>query len=350
MATRRRGPELHVALLAGGSGTRFWPLSRRDRPKQFLSLAGGESLLARSWMRVRRLAPAERVWVVAPRKLRRAVRSALPELRADRLIVEPSPRDTGPAAGLACARVAKLDPTAVLALFPTDHVVRDERAFVRAVRGAAAAARQGALVCLGVRPDRPATGFGYLKCSADPVAGRAIPVERFVEKPDLARARRFLRTGKYLWNAGMFVWRVDRFLEELGRAAPEIHRAVGEVARGRAGAWEDATRLSVDYAVMERARNVAVVPLDAGWDDVGSWDAAVHLRRDVRGDDLRGRLLLDSADSAIFGGERFVALVDAPGIVVVDTPDALLIVGRGSSEKVRTVVERLREQGHEDLL
>lgn len=346
-ARRRRG-RLHVVLLAGGSGTRFWPLSRGWRPKQFLGLAGPESLIAATWRRVSRLAKAETIWAVAPAALAGEVRKHLPRLRRDRLLLEPSPRDTAPAIGLACARIRDEDPDAVIAVFPTDHVIRDTAAFVRAVRAARLAAENGSLVCLGVRPDRPATGFGYLRCSRKPRPDEATEVERFVEKPDLSRARRFVRSGAYLWNGGMFVWRAERFLEELSRTAPETHAAVTAAARGRKAAWKKAERRSVDYAVMEKARGVVVVPLDAGWDDVGSWEAAARLRGDRAMPD--GALLFDSPGSVIFGGSRCVAVVGAERLVVVDTPDALLVVSRDATESVRKVVEELRARGRRELL
>ncbi|MHC4991222.1 MAG: sugar phosphate nucleotidyltransferase, partial [Planctomycetota bacterium] len=165
-------------LLAGGSGTRFWPLSRATRPKQFLSLAGRRPLIVETWRRMRRLASPRRMWVVAPAALAKDVRRALPGLASDRLILEPSPRDTGPAVGLACATVAKTDPGAIVGIFPTDHVIRDEEAFVAAVRVAERAASGDALVCLGIKPDRPATGFGYLRCSARPRSRGAVDVDR----------------------------------------------------------------------------------------------------------------------------------------------------------------------------
>jgi mannose-1-phosphate guanylyltransferase/mannose-6-phosphate isomerase len=348
-ASRGAARDFHAVLLAGGSGTRFWPLSRADRPKQFLALGGGRSLLVESWKRARRLAAPERVWVVAPRRLRERVRDELPRLRAANLILEPSPRDTGPAVTLVCATIARRDPRAVVGVFPTDHVIRDTAAFAAAVRVARRRAERDALVCLGVRPDRPATGFGYLRCSRRPTRGRAVAVERFVEKPDAATARRFLRSGAYLWNAGMFVWRAQRFLDEIERTEPAISRAVRAQLEGKGRAWARATRLSVDYAVMERARDVEVVPLDAGWDDVGSWDAAARLAG-ADGARERGVVRVDSPGSAVFGGRRMVALVDVPDVVVVDTEDALLVVARGRTEKVRRVVDELRRRGRRDLL
>ena len=340
---------LHVVLLAGGSGTRFWPLSRVKRPKQFLALAGRSSLLRGTWDRVRKLAPSARIWVVAPRALALAVKRELPQLRADRLIAEPSPRDTAPAIALACATIARHDPEATVAVFPSDHVVRDAAAFERAVAAAVGAAKDGALVCLGVAPDRPATGFGYLKVGAPPRKGRAVPVLQFVEKPDASRARKFVRSGRYLWNGGMFVWRVNRFLEELARVAPEIRRATEAAAAGSRAAWMQAPKISLDYAVMEKASRVAVVPLDAGWDDVGSWDAVARHALTLSGGD-RSRVILGSDGAIVFGGKRLVAILDLPDVVVVDTKDALLVVPRASSEKMKLVVDALRASGRADVL
>ena len=344
-----RNDRLHVVLLAGGSGTRFWPLSRVKRPKQFLSLAGDRSLLSSTWDRARRLVPPARIWVVAPRTLAAAVRRELSDLRRDRLVLEPSPRDTAPAIALACAVIARSDPQAIAAVLPTDHVIADNRAFERAVAVSCRAARGGALVCLGIAPHRAATGFGYLRVGAKPRRGVASPVLEFVEKPDALRARRFLRSGRYLWNGGMFVWRVDRFREELARVAPKVLRATDAVAAGSRGAWPGAPKISIDYAVMEKASGVVVVPLDAGWDDVGSWDAAArHGASGAAGSGVR--VILGSDGAVVFGGKRLVAILDLPGVVVVDTPDALLVVPRASSEKMKSVVEAVRAAGRADLL
>jgi mannose-1-phosphate guanylyltransferase/mannose-6-phosphate isomerase len=306
-------------------------------------------LLRATWDRARGLAPARRIWVVAPRAMVAAVRRELPGLRRDRLVVEPQPRDTAPAIALACSAITGVAPGAIAAIFPCDHVIRDDRAFRRAVTAASRAAQSGALVCLGITPDRPATGFGYLKLKSEPERGVATSVLKFVEKPDAARARRFLRSRRYLWNGGMFVWRVDRFLSELARVAPEIRRAAAAVAGGSEAAWRTAPKISVDYAVMEKARDVSVVPIDAGWDDVGSWDAAArHAGAGARGGG--SRVMLGSDGSVVFGGERLVAVVDVPGVVVVDTKDALLVVARGSSEKLKAVVEAVGAAGRADVL
>jgi mannose-1-phosphate guanylyltransferase/mannose-6-phosphate isomerase len=340
---------LHVVLLAGGSGTRFWPLSRVKRPKQFLPFSGNRSLLGATWDRARKLVPVDRLWVVAPRPLAAAIRRELPALRRGRLVVEPSPRDTAPAIALACAVIARHDPEATTVILPTDHVIADADAFERAVAAACRAARDGALVCLGVRPHRPATGFGYLRVGARPGRGAATPVMEFVEKPDAKRALKFFRSGRYLWNGGMFVWRVGPFREELGRVAPRIRRATDAVAAGSPRAWAGAPKISLDYAVMEKAPRVVVVPLDAGWDDVGSWDAAArHASLSTAG--RGGSVTLGSDGALVFGGKRLVAILDLPDIVVVDTPDALLVVPRASSERMKSLVEAVRASGRADLL
>ncbi len=338
----------HVVLLAGGSGTRFWPHSRHDNPKQFLALGGKDPLLVSTWKRVRRLAPETRIWVVAPDSHKARIRKLLPGLKRGNLIVEPSGRDTAPAIALACATVQARDATAVVGVFPTDHVIGDVPKFTAAVHRAVDVAQQGSLVCLGIRPDRAATGFGYLKCATVPQGGGATVVAKFVEKPDPARARRFVKSGRYLWNGGMFVWRAARFLEEMDRTAPRIRRAVAAHLAGERGAWERATRLSVDYAVMEQATDVQVVPLDAGWDDLGSWDAAGRLRS--KDPHARSRILLDSEGSVVFAGEKMVAVVGVPGVAVVDSGDALLVVSRARTEQVKLVVETLKKRRRKDLL
>jgi mannose-1-phosphate guanylyltransferase/mannose-6-phosphate isomerase len=263
--------------------------------------------------------------------------------------VETSPRDTAPAISLACSVIARHDPDAIVLVLPSDHVMLDLPAFERTVAVARRAAENGALVCLGVAPDRAATGFGYLKLGAPPRRGVATPVLEFVEKPDAARARRYVRSGRYLWNGGMFVWRIGRFLEELIRVAPEIHRSAAAVAAGSERAWRRAPKISLDYAVMEKASRVEVVPLDAGWDDLGSWDAAVrHASSGLGGNG--DRVMIGSEGTVVFGGRRLVAVLDVPGVIVVDTPEALLVVARASSEKLKSIVEAVRNSGRTDVV
>ena len=350
MTDRARRDELHCVILGGGGGTRFWPLSRAARPKQLLPLAGGAPLVVATWRRLRALVPASRIWVVVPRALAAGVRRHLPRLDPRNLVLEPAPRDTAPAVTLACAVIEARRPGAIVGVFPADHVVRDERAFSRSMRTAVRAASGGALVCLGIVPDRPATGFGWLRCAKTKTGRGVLDVERFVEKPDLATARRFLRTRRYLWNAGMFVWRAARFLSEVARTAPEILRGIERHRAGRPRAWSALPRKSVDYAVMEKAIGVRAVPLRAGWDDVGSWDAAARWLGAAGGTGRGAPILLASPRTAVVGATRLVAVVGVPDAVVVDTPDALLVVARDHAEQVREVVAELVRRGRPDLL
>ena len=326
---------LHVVLLAGGAGTRFWPLSREHRPKPFLRLFGRHSLLRTTRDRARRLAPRDRIWVVAPRALRAGLKSELPELRPDRTILEPSSRGTAAAVGLAARAVSAAEPGALIAVLPTDHLVRDPRAFTRAVRRAAAAASEESapIVCLGVRPDRPATEYGYLEVGRVERGDGPARVRRFVEKPPPARARAWSRSKRHLWNAGVVVARAERILESLARHAPRIHRAVRDPR-----AWDAAPVRSFDHAVLEKAGHLAAVPLAGGWADVGSWDAAASAGP-ARGSGLP--VLIGSEGSAVFSDRRVVALVDVPNVVVVDTPDAVLVVARGSAQRVREAVREV---------
>lgn len=323
--------DLHVVLLAGGGGTRFWPWSRPGRPKQLLDLTGEGTLVELAWRRARKIAPPSRIWVVAPARLRGAISSALPALRADRFVTEPSQRDTGPAIALACANLEARHPGAVAVFLPTDHRIADEAKLADVVRRAAREARRGALVCLGVRPTRPATGFGYLRCSGDVRAGRPIFVERFVEKPALERAKRFLADGRYLWNAGMFVWKPGRFLEAAGIASPRLSRAVLAAARGDAAAWRRAPRRSVDRAVLEKTRGLRALLLDVGWDDLGTWEAAAR----YRGPGVH--TLIDSPGSAVFDEAGRTALLGVPGVIVVRAGTRTMVVARDRAEEVRAL-------------
>ena len=337
---------VHVVVLAGGRGSRFWPWSRRARPKPFLILCGRRTLLEDAWRRARAIAPAANVWIVVPRELESGVRELLPRLRADRLVVEPSPRDTAPALGLACERIRRVDRRAVVLLMPSDHVIDRPVVWARDVRRALAIADRGRFAILGVPPRDPATGYGYVVCVRAPGAGVA-DVVRFVEKPDAATARRLLRTGRCLWNSGSFAAGADEFLAELARQRPGIARAVEAAAEGRNGPWLRLKPESVDYAVLEGARGLRAVALRAGWDDLGSWDVAA---RRAGPPAPRDAILIDAPGSAVFArNDRLIAVLGVPGIVVVDAPDALLVVARSKAQEVKRLVAALRRRGRKDL-
>lgn len=367
-----------AALLAGGKGTRFWPASRAANPKQFLKLLGDRSLLRSTFDRFRRLVPADRILVVtSPAYVARTLEE-LPELAPSNLIIEPSGHDTAPAAALAAQAALASDDDPVLVVAPTDHFIADEGAFARALAAGIEAADAGSLVTFGVVPDRPATVYGYIEVETAAAPGAlALPVVRFREKPKLDEARAFLATGRFFWNAGIFAWRARVFERSLRDVAPDLAAALARLpalpernAAGGAGredafahppgfveAWEALPSISVDYALMERAKNVHVVPLAAGWSDVGGWDAV----RDLLPADPDGNC---PDDAVVYVGAthcsvhrhgnpdhvRSYALVETEGLIVVDTPDAVLICRRGAGESLREVVKRLRAAGREDLL
>jgi mannose-1-phosphate guanylyltransferase len=326
-------------ILAGGGGTRLWPASRRRWPKQFLTLApGGRSLLEATVARVRSLVPAERMLVVTAGPQVAAVRRALPALPDANLVIEPAGRSTAPAVALA-ARVLERrgEGDAVMAVLPSDHVVTDEAAFARTLEQAVATG-VGHLGTVGIRPTRPETGYGYLELG-EGREGPAREVRRFVEKPDLGRAREFVASGRYLWNSGMFFFRAERILDETRRYLPEVARALD--AR-----YEDAPAVSLDHGVMERAADIWAVPGEFGWNDVGSWaDLATVHPGDAEGQvRIGGPLVAIDAKDNVIVGERLVALVGVEGLVVVTTDDAVLVMPKARGQDVRQVVARLEQR------
>src|SRR5256886_10445845 len=299
-------PRLYVLVLSGGAGTRLWPLSRRDRPKQLLNLIGDRSLLQDTVDRVSEFVPSERIFVVAPPEHRALIHEQLPDLAVDHLVVEPYPRGNAAAIGLAMAALAAFDPDAVVAVLPSDHVVADRGQFRKVLIAATAAAERGHLVTLGITPERADTGFGYIeagdKLDIDaPVEVRA--VKRFIEKPKRDAAERMVAEGGHYWNAGMFVWRVEEILRAYEKHLPRTAKALDALREAigspryesvLAEVWEETDRTTVDYGIAEKAGNMAVVSADIGWQDVGSWSPLADILRAsaplVAGDHLpRGR-------------------------------------------------------------
>jgi mannose-1-phosphate guanylyltransferase len=347
-----------AVIPAGGSGTRLWPLSRSARPKFLLPLLGDHSLLQQTFERLKCLTAPSRIMVVCGPAHVAEIARQLPDLPAANIIVEPSPNGTGPALALASALIQRQNPRAVMGSFAADHGVLDIDAFCRAVHTCIAAAETGDLVTVGLHPTRPETGYGYIERTDDvrleTVTGTAYRAERFVEKPPLELAQRYVESGKFLWNAAMFVWRVDALTAELRRLQPEIHAGVRKIA----GAWESREQeqvtarvwatlpnVTIDTGVMEKASRVAVVPAEMGWSDVGDWHGLGELiDHDDLGNSVRGDLVqIDTTNSVVWSeSNRMVAIVGMDNVIVVDTEDALLVIDRSRSQEVRKIVDLLK--------
>lgn len=346
---------MHAVVIAGGSGTRFWPMSRAHRPKQLLAIFGDRPMIAETFGRLEGLVDCGHWWVVTHGGLVDAIAAAVPTLPAENLLTEPEARNTAPAIALAAAVIGRRHgDDAVLGVLPADHYIRDVAGFRAAMARAAEVARGGRIVTLGIEPTRPETGYGYIRCGVGESDG-VFDVEAFVEKPDRARALAYLADGRHLWNAGMFFFCVGTLREELERHLPalasrfdslgEAHEA-GDVEGLAAlyGALED---LSFDHGVLERSDRVAVLPVSFGWSDVGHWDALPDVREtDSAGNVRLGDVVaLDCEQSVLVGHDRRVlAAVGLRDMVVVDSEDALLVAPRDRVQEVRAIVERLKNR------
>ncbi|MCC8471191.1 mannose-1-phosphate guanylyltransferase/mannose-6-phosphate isomerase [Xanthomonas phaseoli] len=344
-------------ILSGGSGTRLWPLSRESYPKQFLPLVGDKSMLQSTWLRAAPVAGHAPI-VVANEEHRFMAAEQLQQLgvKPSAILLEPKGRNTAPAIAVAALEATRDGADPLLLVLPSDHVIQNEAAFQAAVTLAAAAAEQGKLVTFGIKPTAPETGYGYIKAGAGTGASA---VERFVEKPDLATAQSYLASGEYYWNSGMFLFRASRYLEELRKFHPAIADACQK-------AWEngkrdaDFTRLdkdafaaspsdSIDYAVMEKTADAVVVPLDAGWNDVGSWSSLLDVsNRDAQGNAHHGDVIQLDCQNTYAYGSRLIAMVGLEDVVVVETPDAVLVGHRDRIQEVKDVVSQIKTAGRSE--
>jgi mannose-1-phosphate guanylyltransferase len=352
----------YAIILAGGAGTRFWPASRQLRPKQFLPLGPDpeEPLLRATVRRILPICPPERVLIATGAHLAAATRALLPELPSENILAEPVARNTAPCIGWATRVIGRRDPEATVMVFPADHAVVDEDSFRDAISEAISLAHRDAIATIGLQPTRPETGYGYIEVG-DSIGHQSFQVRRFVEKPDLERARCFVEGGQHLWNGGMFFYRVRRLNEDLRSALPVLADGLDRIDEAaRQGNEEDALAdifpilpsISIDHGVIEKAPRLAVVRGDFGWSDVGSWQSAWELApKDAAGNaEAPGALLIQARNNLVRdlrtdGKHRIVALVGVDDLVVVETDDALLILPRDRAQDVRLVVDEIKRRG-----
>jgi mannose-1-phosphate guanylyltransferase len=353
-------------ILAGGRGTRFWPRSRRAQAKQVLNVVGDNSLIQNTVARLRPLIPPERIWVLTNEHLRQQIIKQLPDVPSRQIIAEPEQRNTAPAIGLAAHILEAVNPDAVMGVFPSDHVIGDTKAYLRMLKPAFRAAEQGKIAVLGIRPRWPETGYGYIEFPQDASldAGSCAPVSRFREKPNAETAQEFVAAGHYYWNAGMFFWRASTLLDALRAYLPKIATLLAGLPRF--GHRDFAARMkatfplceniSIDYGVLEPAAaagNVVGVPCsEFGWNDVGSWNAVYELiERDADGNSVRSPLLASgSTGNYVDAGGKLVALLGVKDLIVVDTPDALLVADRNRAQEVGELVKMLEKAMRHELL
>ncbi len=352
----------YALIMAGGGGTRLWPLSRRNRPKQVLPLTEERTMIQITVERLADLLPPDRIFIVAGPALTDELRQNVPQLPYQNFIVEPEPRDSGPAAGLGTYMIAQNDPDAVIAVLSADHYIEHEARFLEALRCAHHYARKGHIVTLGIKPSFASTGFGYIRRNEllGNCDGLAIYESGgFREKPDAATAETFIQSGQYSWNAGMFIWQATKAIREFERQQPEMARGLKAIVSGSANGhadlvWAGLKKIPLDYAIMENAENVAVIPVDIGWSDIGTWSALFDvLEKDEDGNaartDRTDHIQVDTYKTLLVSDQRMIVTIGIKDLVIVDTEDVLLICHRDRAPDVKNIVQQLKAQGQESL-
>jgi len=356
---------MYAVIMAGGKGTRFWPLSRGKRPKHLLNITGEKSVIQYTVERVTPLVEKDGVLIVTGASHSDEIRNQLPHLPAENILIEPVGRNTAPCIGLAALHIRKRNPEAVMFVLPSDHLITDTEEFLDSLTIAhEVAKRDDCLVTIGIKPQWPETGYGYIERGeiADTIEEAGIyEVRSFREKPDTATAEAFLKEGRFFWNSGMFIWKASTILHMIERLIPDLYEGLLEIEKSigtqheqevLSEIYRDVRSVSIDYGIMEKARDVFMVEGNFGWNDIGSWDALWDvLDKDESGIATRGDVIsFGSSNSLVYSPQKLVAMIGVKDLIVVETEDSLLICKRGTSQDVRKVVERLEKKDMKDYL
>lgn len=352
---------LYAVILAGGSGTRLWPRSRRQHPKQLLDLLSERTMLQETVERIAPLVSYSNVFVITNREYVADVQHQLPEVPSEQVIGEPEGRGTAPPAALAALVLQHRDPDAITIILPADHAIPHAAEFRYALRAAGEMANDGYLVTLGIKPEYAETGYGYIEVGAplgEPLGLTAYRVKRFTEKPDAATAAQFVASGNYFWNSGIFIWRIDTILQEFAQHLPEMRDQLEQmVAKGLDAPtleqdWAALENQTLDFGIMEKSTRVAMVPLDVGWNDVGSWAAIFDLMEgDADGNVIVGHHIgVDTQSSLIYSKGRLIATVGLDNMIIVDAGDVLLVCPKDRAQQVKQIVDELKRRGAHEYL
>ena len=363
MATDPVFKHSYVVIMAGGSGTRFWPLSRREHPKQLLTLFGQDSLLEQTVARIQPVIPSGHIYVFTSDVILRKVRRLLPRIPSHQIVGEPASRNTAPTLGVAAHEIAQRDPEGIMVVLPSDHIIAKPAVFRQVLAAACrVASAAGRSVVLGLKPTRPDTGFGYVRLGRreGKVAGHEVfHVEKFTEKPTLAVARRYVSSRRYLWNGGMFIWKASTLIENFQRFQPEMASQLREIAdaggvRARAfrQLYPKLQKISIDYALMEKISNIYALPADIGWNDVGSWAVVYELGNQDSEKNVRpsASSSLDSHGNMVVSPKKYVVTIGVHDLIIVESDDALLVCARDRSQEVGKAVQNLERLGRYNLL
>lgn len=350
---------LWAVILAGGYGTRFWPLSRMKRPKQFLPIVSEKPMVQETIERILPLVSPERIIAIAPKDLISVLKKETSKYKGIKIIEEPSGKNTAPSIILACTFISKLDDDPTVIVLPSDHFIGNKEEFLRAVNASFHLSRDvESLFTFGIKPSSPETGFGYIQINREKLRSyegeKFFEVLRFVEKPTRQTAEEYLRSGDYFWNSGMFLWRISVFKESLKRYAPEYYEIYEELEKVSLNQkskvleiWDKIKPLSIDYALMERASSILMVRADFDWSDVGSWNSLYQIwGTDSEENSFKGEVYaIDSSGCLVFSGDKIVSLIGLKDIIVINTEDALLVCHRDHVQKVREIVDALKKKG-----